>query len=96
MDAAVTAPTAWWVCPNEPRCPHGAVVHDVYDDEDQVPRCCAEGCQCGARAKDGPLTEAEYAAMLPYRAAKIADEMNERLSGVLPDGMRFEWTEDPQ
>ncbi len=39
----------WWVCPNEPRCPHAAVLHDVYDDEDEVPRCCAEGCQCGAR-----------------------------------------------
>jgi hypothetical protein len=38
----------WWVCPNEPRCPHAAVIHDVYDSEDEVPRCCAEGCQCGA------------------------------------------------
>jgi hypothetical protein len=38
------------------------------------------------------LTEAEYAAMLPFRMAKIVGDLNERLSGVLPDGMRFEWT----
>ena len=53
----------WWACPNEPRCPHGAVIHDVYDDEDEVPRCCAEGCPCGARPKEGPLTREEYAAL---------------------------------
>ena len=43
-----------------------------------------------------PLTEAEYAAMLPFRMQKITDEMNERLADVLPEGMRFEWatTED--
>ena len=35
--------------------------------------------------------EAEYAAALPARAAKIADDLNERWPGVLPDGMRFEW-----
>lgn len=38
------------------------------------------------------LTEAEYAAMLPFRAQKIADDLNERFADVLPDGMRFEWT----
>lgn len=38
-----------------------------------------------------PLTEAEYAASLPARTDAIAAEMNERLSGVLPEGMRFEW-----
>jgi hypothetical protein len=41
----------WWLCPNEPRCPHAALFHDVYDDEDEVPRCCADGCQCGAAAQ---------------------------------------------
>lgn len=56
--------TAWWLCPNEPRCLHGALIHDVYDDEDQAPRCCAEGCPCGARPKDGPLTREECAALV--------------------------------
>ena len=40
--------TAWWLCPNEPRCPHGAVIHDVYELGD-TPRCCVEGCDCGKR-----------------------------------------------
>lgn len=59
----------WWQCPNEPQCPHGGLVHDVYDDEDQVPRCCAEGCDCGKRAPghDGPLTRNEYADALEER-----------------------------
>ena len=38
---------------NEPRCPHGAVLHDVEDDEDTTPRCCAEGCGCGQRDTRG-------------------------------------------
>jgi len=42
--------TAWWLCPNKPRCPHAAVVHDVEDFDDRRPRCCADGCQCGAAA----------------------------------------------
>ena len=54
--------TAWWLCPNEPRCGHAAAVHDVYDAEDEVPRCCAEGCMCGGRLKEGPMTREEYAA----------------------------------
>lgn len=37
----------WWACPNDPPCRHGGVIHDIYDDEDLVPRCCAEGCDCG-------------------------------------------------
>lgn len=40
----------WWLCPNEPRCPHGAVLHDVDDYDDPSPTCCVEGCGCG-RAK---------------------------------------------
>lgn len=52
-----------FACPNEPRCPHSSLVHDIYDQEDEVPRCCAEGCDCGKRTgADGPLTKAEYAA----------------------------------
>lgn len=53
----------WLPCPNEPRCPHAGIIHDIYDAEDQVPRCCAEGCDCGKRpaGRDGPLTKAEYA-----------------------------------
>ncbi len=35
--------------------------------------------------------EAAYVAALPARADAIAAEINERLAGVLPDGMRFEW-----
>lgn len=37
------------------------------------------------------LAEAEYVATLPARVDAIAGEINERLAGVLPDGMRFEW-----
>jgi hypothetical protein len=59
--------TPWWLCPNEPRCGHAAVIHDVYDAEDEVPRCCAEGCQCGARPKPGPMTREEYQAQLAAR-----------------------------
>jgi hypothetical protein len=39
--------------PNEPPCPHPALVHDIEDWEDMVPRCCAEGCGCGAREQPG-------------------------------------------
>jgi hypothetical protein len=39
--------TPWWLCPNEPRCPHARVFHDVEDYDDPLPRCCAEGCDCG-------------------------------------------------
>lgn len=38
-----------WACPNDPRCPHAGLVHDIYDWDDPVPRCCAEGCDCGKR-----------------------------------------------
>jgi hypothetical protein len=38
----------WWLCPNEPRCAHPAALHDVEDFDDPTPRCCAEGCDCGA------------------------------------------------
>ncbi len=37
----------WWLCPNEPRCPHGALFHDVYDFDDPSPTCCVDGCTCG-------------------------------------------------
>jgi len=40
----------WWLCPNG-RCEHGAILHDVYDMEDQHPTCCAEGCDCGRTSK---------------------------------------------
>lgn len=56
-------------CPNEPSCSHAAFVHDVYDLEDQVPRCCTEGCQCGTRPKDGPLTREEYAMLVSAGSA---------------------------
>jgi hypothetical protein len=44
-DAA--SPAAWWRCPNDPPCPHAAVVHDIEDLGDQTPTCCMDGCDCG-------------------------------------------------
>lgn len=38
---------SWWLCPNTPRCPHGALLHDIEDYDDPSPRCCIEGCDCG-------------------------------------------------
>lgn len=46
-----------------------------------------ERAQIQARAR-----EAEFAAALPGRMDRIAADLNERLAGVLPEGMRFEWT----
>lgn len=38
---------AWWKCPNEPPCPHGAILHDVEEYRgDGTETCCAEGCTC--------------------------------------------------
>lgn len=37
----------WWLCPNVPRCPHGALLHDIEEPDDVLPTCGAEGCQCG-------------------------------------------------
>ncbi|HET9966864.1 MAG TPA: hypothetical protein VFQ68_01435 [Streptosporangiaceae bacterium] len=37
----------WWLCPNEPRCPHARVLHDSDDDDERPPTCCADGCRCG-------------------------------------------------
>lgn len=42
--------SAWWLCPNDPPCGHGAVLHDVEDHEDPSPTCCVEGCGCGRPA----------------------------------------------
>ena len=36
----------WWLCPNDPPCPHGAVLHDG-DGADEPFTCGAEGCTCG-------------------------------------------------
>lgn len=47
--------SAWWLCPNDPPCPHGAVLHDVEDYDDPSPTCCAEDCSCG-RAAAGEQT----------------------------------------
>ncbi len=35
--------------------------------------------------------EAAYLAALPARMAAVSDEINERLHGVLPEGMRLGW-----
>ena len=55
QDTTAVDTVRWWVCPNQPPCPHGAVVHDVEDFDDRLPRCCVEGCGCGQKgADDGP------------------------------------------
>jgi len=46
--------TAWWLCPNEPRCPHGALLHDVDELDDPTPTCCVDGCPCGHAVSDQP------------------------------------------
>jgi hypothetical protein len=38
---------AWLTCPNEPRCPHMGLLHDINDYDDPAPMCCVEGCACG-------------------------------------------------
>lgn len=38
---------SWWLCPNDPPCPHGAIVHDIAEMDDEWPTCCVEGCSCG-------------------------------------------------
>ncbi len=38
---------AWWLCPNVPPCPHGAVFHDTDGDTERPDTCCVEGCTCG-------------------------------------------------
>lgn len=45
--------TAWWLCPNEPRCPHGDVLHDRDDWDDPSPTCCVDGCSCGHKPQPG-------------------------------------------
>jgi hypothetical protein len=36
----------WWLCPNDPPCPHAAVLHEV--EEWGAPDVCSEeGCGCG-------------------------------------------------
>jgi hypothetical protein len=45
----VFSPPPWWLCPNEPRCPHGRILHDDNGEGD-VPTCCVEGCPCGHEA----------------------------------------------
>jgi hypothetical protein len=34
-------------CPNDPRCPHPDVVHDIFEWGDPRPMCCVGGCYCG-------------------------------------------------
>lgn len=37
----------WWLCPNDPPCPHGNALHDIEALGDPLPTCCADGCTCG-------------------------------------------------
>lgn len=47
MNAAdVLSNKKWWLCPNG-TCLHGGILHDIYDLEDEHPRCCVDGCDCG-------------------------------------------------
>lgn len=46
-------PVAWWLCPNDPPCPHGSVLHDVNEMDDPRPTCGAEGCDCGQPDQPG-------------------------------------------
>jgi hypothetical protein len=52
----------WLRCPNEPPCPHAAVVHDIYDYAKPSPRCCVLGCDCGRSAQPVGGPEGEGAA----------------------------------
>lgn len=62
----------WWKCPNDPPCPHGAVLHDVDELDDPLPRCCAEGCDCGASA---PVAPVEADRLAQYERA-VADGLS--------------------
>jgi hypothetical protein len=40
----------WWLCPNDPPCAHGEVLHDVDEYQgDGTETCCVEGCDCRGR-----------------------------------------------
>lgn len=46
----VSTDRAWWLCPNDPPCAHGSVLHDIWDYDDESPMCCVDGCDCGKGA----------------------------------------------
>lgn len=46
--------SGWWRCPAR-RCPHPFNLHDIEDADDELPRCCVDGCDCGR--KDPALSE---------------------------------------
>lgn len=41
---------SWAFCPNDPPCPHAAVLHDFESFDHPAQRCCVEGCECGRAA----------------------------------------------
>lgn len=45
--------TTPWLCPNTPRCPHAAFLHDTDGDTDRPDTCCVEGCRCGHQEGEG-------------------------------------------
>lgn len=55
-------PAGWWLCPNQPRCGHPAVLHDIGDYEDEAPRCCVPDCPCGQvpEAEPEPAPDASH------------------------------------
>lgn len=73
---------SWWRCPNDPPCPHGAVLHDIEDYDDDRPRCCAEGCDCGA--PDGDRRYAEDIHRASRRRPTLAEDLAE-LARTNPD-----------
>ena len=60
------------------------------------PGTCAGADRPCVPADRPPLTEAEYARWATRSMQSYADELNDRLAGILPPGMRFEWTAEGQ
>lgn len=50
----LAASAAAFRCPNDPPCAHPGLLHDIEDYADPRPRCCADGCPCGAAAPAPP------------------------------------------
>lgn len=64
--------TAWHPCPNEPRCPHPGVLHDIEDYDDLRPMCCAEDCTCG-KPEEPPVTRASDVEQFQAALAPLVD-----------------------
>jgi hypothetical protein len=67
------------------------VVDQVTDRQTAFHVADALATRWTADVERSPITEAEYRALLPSRMTMFSAEMNDRLAGVLPDGVRLEW-----